>query len=68
MRLFCWHRVTALSLRERVDLEPERRYRLVGIGLSNFRPPEEISAHQFSPTEYHPFPITNCRREQLALW
>jgi DNA polymerase-4 len=26
----------ALSLRERVNLEPERRFRLVGVGLSNF--------------------------------
>lgn len=26
----------ALSLRERVDLGPQRRYRLVGVGLSNF--------------------------------
>jgi DNA polymerase-4 len=30
----------ALKLRERVDLRPEQRYRLVGIGLSNFRDPE----------------------------
>ncbi len=27
----------ALKLRERVDLSPQQRYRLVGIGLSNFR-------------------------------
>jgi DNA polymerase-4 len=31
----------ALSLRERVDLGPQQRYRLVGVGLSNFREPEE---------------------------
>ena len=30
----------ALGLRERVDLGPHQRYRLVGIGLSNFREPE----------------------------
>jgi DNA polymerase IV len=30
----------ALKLRERVDLGPQQRYRLVGIGLSNFREPE----------------------------
>jgi DNA polymerase-4 len=30
----------ALALRERVDLGPQQRYRLVGIGLSNFREPE----------------------------
>jgi DNA polymerase IV len=35
----------ALSLRERVDLDPQRRYRLVGVGLSNFREPEELTAH-----------------------
>ncbi len=29
-----------LKLRERVDLNPEQRYRLVGVGLSNFRDPE----------------------------
>src|SRR5215472_10406789 len=27
----------ALKLRERVDLDPKRRYRLVGVGLSNFQ-------------------------------
>jgi len=30
----------ALKLRERVDLRPEQRYRLVGVGLSNFQDPE----------------------------
>ena len=30
----------ALSLRERVDLGPRQRYRLVGVGLINFREPE----------------------------
>ena len=30
----------ALGLREHVDLGPQQRYRLVGIGLSNFREPE----------------------------
>jgi DNA polymerase IV len=30
----------ALGLRERVDLGPRQRYRLVGVGLSNFREPE----------------------------
>jgi len=30
----------ALKLRERVDLGPQQRYRLVGVGLSNFREPE----------------------------
>jgi len=30
----------ALELRERVDLGPQQRYRLVGIGLSNFREPQ----------------------------
>ena len=31
----------ALRLREHVDLAPQQRYRLVGMGLSNFREPEK---------------------------
>src|SRR6202030_2438274 len=31
----------ALKLRERVDLGPQQRYRLVGVGLSNFRDPAD---------------------------
>lgn len=34
----------ALLLRDRVDLGPEQLYRLVGVGLSNFREPQEPSA------------------------
>jgi DNA polymerase-4 len=34
----------ALKLRERVDLGPQQRYRLVGVGLSNFRDPEDTTA------------------------
>jgi DNA polymerase-4 len=34
----------ALMLRERVDMEPQQRFRLVGVGFSNFREPEDISA------------------------
>jgi DNA polymerase-4 len=34
----------ALKLRERVDLGPQQRYRLVGVGLSNFRDPEDSAA------------------------
>jgi DNA polymerase-4 len=30
----------ALSLRERIDLGPTQRFRLVGVGLSNFREPD----------------------------
>src|SRR6266849_3108808 len=33
-----------LSLRERVDLGPQQRFRLVGVGLSNFCDPEDASA------------------------
>jgi DNA polymerase-4 len=33
-----------LSLRERVELSPKQRFRLVGVGLSNFRNPEEATA------------------------
>lgn len=31
----------ALQLQDRVHLDPEQRYRLVGLGLSNFREPED---------------------------
>jgi len=31
----------ALSLRERVELGPQQRFRLVGVGLSNFHEPGE---------------------------
>jgi DNA polymerase IV len=34
----------ALSLRERVGLSPEQHFRLVGVGLSNFRDPDDASA------------------------
>lgn len=33
----------ALSLRERVALGPQQRFRLVGVGLSNFLDPEDLS-------------------------
>jgi DNA polymerase-4 len=34
----------ALSLPERVGLEAQQRFRLVGVGLSNFREPKDVSA------------------------
>jgi DNA polymerase-4 len=34
----------ALKLRERVELGPQQRYRLVGVGLSNFRESEDMIA------------------------
>jgi DNA polymerase-4 len=34
----------ALRLRERVDLGPQQRFRLVGVGLSNFREPDDGAA------------------------
>jgi DNA polymerase-4 len=34
----------ALNLRQRVDFAPQQRYRLVGVGLSNFREPEGTTA------------------------
>ena len=33
----------ALSLRERIALSPKQRFRLVGVGLSNFRDPDDAS-------------------------
>src|SRR5437588_4431371 len=35
--------IIALSLRERVGLRSEQRFRLVGVGLSNFLEPEDVS-------------------------
>jgi DNA polymerase-4 len=34
----------ALSLRERIGLSPKQRFRLVGVGLSNFHDPDDASA------------------------
>jgi DNA polymerase-4 len=34
----------ALSLRDRVGLSPQQRFRLVGVGLSNFSDPDDASA------------------------
>jgi DNA polymerase-4 len=34
----------ALKLRERIDLGPQQRYRLVGVGLSNFRDAQEAAS------------------------
>jgi len=34
----------ALGLRRRVELNPKQRFRLVGVGLSNFRYPEDLAA------------------------
>jgi DNA polymerase-4 len=34
----------ALSLRDRVTLNPRQRFRLVGVALSNFRDPHDVSA------------------------
>jgi DNA polymerase IV len=36
----------ALVLRERVKLSADQRFRLVGVGLSNFREPDELSPQQ----------------------
>jgi DNA polymerase-4 len=33
----------ALSLRERITLSPKQRFRLVGVGLSNFHDPDDAS-------------------------
>jgi DNA polymerase-4 len=38
----------ALSLRERVALRPQQRFRLVGVGLSNFLEPEDLSGQAAS--------------------
>jgi DNA polymerase IV len=39
----------ALSLRSKVSLDPRQRFRLVGVGLSNFHVPEEITEPSLFP-------------------
>jgi len=39
----------ALSLRSKVSLNPRQRFRLVGVGLSNFHVPEEITEPSLFP-------------------
>jgi DNA polymerase IV len=41
----------ALSLRERVDLAPTQRFRLVGVGLSGFRESEGLKSHLFEDSD-----------------
>jgi DNA polymerase IV len=41
----------ALFLRERIHLEPTQRFRLVGVGLSNFRDPESLQTPLFAENE-----------------
>ena len=42
----------ALSLRERVDVGPQKRFRLVGVGLSNFYEPEEKEETPAQPVPF----------------
>jgi DNA polymerase IV len=44
----------ALFLRERIDLEPTQRFRLVGVGLSNFRDAENLQSPLFEEGEAPP--------------
>ncbi|MEO7916197.1 MAG: DNA polymerase IV, partial [Dokdonella sp.] len=39
----------ALALLDRVHLEDGTRYRLVGVGLSGFREPDEVSQRSLFP-------------------
>ncbi len=41
----------ALALRERIHLPPAQRFRLVGVGLSNFRDPEDPQSALFADTD-----------------
>src|SRR5262249_30503651 len=34
----------ALALRQRVEMSADQRFRLVGVGLSNFRDPEDLAS------------------------
>ena len=42
----------ALSLRERIDLSPKQRFRLIGVGLSNFHDHDDASAQASLLFEY----------------
>jgi DNA polymerase IV len=44
----------ALFLRERIGLDPTQRFRLVGVGLSNFRDPESLQTTLFEESEAPP--------------
>ena len=44
----------ALFLRERIDPEPTQRFRLVGVGLSNFRDAESLQSPLFGEGEAPP--------------
>src|SRR5271156_2779522 len=44
----------ALFLRERINLEPAQRFRLVGVGLSNFRDAESLQSPLFGESEASP--------------
>jgi DNA polymerase IV len=44
----------ALFLRERIDLDPTQRFRLVGVGLSNFRDAESMQSPLFGEDEAPP--------------
>jgi len=48
----------ALSLRERVGLSRQQRFRLVGVGLSNFHHPRmHLRSPLFSPSRGGQFPV-----------
>jgi DNA polymerase IV len=49
----------ALLLRERVEADPKQRFRLVGVGLSNFREPGDAP----SQSELFEGPMENWKRE-----
>ena len=48
----------ALNLRDRVHLAPDQRYRLIGVGLSNFRHPDELATQPDLFAEPLPLPAS----------
>jgi DNA polymerase-4 len=51
----------ALSLRERIDLGAQQHFRLVGVGLSNFRDVEDLQSPLFDIT----FPFVSQNGDRL---
>jgi DNA polymerase IV len=66
----------ALSLLERVGLSPQQRFRLVGVGLSNFHDPDNASASRLFlsrvvvtfPAVIHPQWMVTPRTPQTYQW
>jgi DNA polymerase-4 len=57
----------ALSLRERIDLGPDRLFRLVGVGLGNFRKSREADQSSPSQETVGRFPVEQSQESRLRM-